>query len=290
MDVNMKRFLGSLVMMAATVGWAEDYPYCQILDRPEDTVWTVRGGLVTKAAVEAEGIDDLSMADLRAEGGFLYFQTDLGDFNLRGSIESYFFTGADDFDLPSQAGWARAEFEWITRTMGGQAIRLDANPGVYSDWKDLGGEDLFFPFGVSFIQAFNEQASVLAGLEFYPDFRRDFEPRVGLRWSPVETLLIDVFYPESRIMFSPTLEWDIYAGVRFTRDLEYQLDSDDPRKRFIYQENRLYAGVNWAFADDVKLMVQMGRVFDRNVDFRRAQSGADVDDAFFLRVGVGSVL
>ncbi len=291
---SSRRFAALLVALAGMSAMAQPYylgsDYCQILDRLEDPVWHGHIGYMTKERVREPGGDNFGITELGAHSGLAYFRTGFGDLDIRFGLDSLIFMGDGNLDLPDQVSALRLDARYVLRLNDGYAVRLGLEPGLYSDFKDISGDDFFLPFNLAAIRALTPDISVLVGAAFFPEFDRWFDPRIGMRWALSDYMLLDLFYPESRLIVRPNYDWRFLLGFRITEYLEYQLENTDDRRRLMYDDSRLYAGVETTIREGIQFMVQAGRVFDRSVDFKRIGGKSDVDDAFYIRVGIGGVI
>lgn len=289
----MKTWMLATVCGAALAGAAvaeEQYPYCQILDRVDEPAWQAHVGYVGQARVRDPHGQDVSMLNFKGGGGLYYWRTDAGDVDLSGAYDFTAFDGSGGVDLPNQVAALRLDAAYTWRQWDGSAVKVDLYPGVYSDLEDIGFDDLYMPFQVLGIQAFNPQLSGVFGVAIYPGFARSFDPRFGVRYAVSDELSVDLMYPESRVTYHPAAQWDVYAGLRNNPVAEYSLEDGDPRDAFQYDEARMYVGVNAPVNDLMRVMAQLGWTISRSVDFDRVQPARDVEDAFFVSLGVGGTL
>ncbi len=270
----------------ATAQYVEEY--CQILDRLDEPIWQAYAGVVGKSRVE--GFRDTGMIEAGGHFGLLYFRTGFGEFDLRAAIDSVFFTRSADIDLPHHVSAARLDLRYVMRLQDGYALRLGFEPGLYSEIEHASTDHLFYPFSLHGIRAFTPELSGLAGLNFYPGFDRLVDPRVGVRWAPSDYLMFDVFYPQTEIVFRPNFDWALRAGVEFREYLEYHLKNTDDRRRLMMDETRIYLGVDRLITQDLQWMVRIGRLVNRSIDFRRFEQEKDLDDAYFVRIGIGGLI
>lgn len=271
---------------AAFVQAQEKFPYCQILDGTEAPAWTVSAGYAESAALEAPKGRDVAVATLQGGGGLYYWRTGAGDVDLSGAYDLWFFDGSGGIGLPDQVGALRINAAYVSRNEKASAVQVNVYPGFYSDFEDLSFKDVALPFQVLGIQAFNPQMSGLIGLAVYPGFDRSFDPRFGVRVAPVAPLRIDLMYPETRITYRPD-EQEFYAGIRHDAVNEFRLADGDERRRFAIRETRLYAGASWPATGALRVVVEAGYLFNREVDFDRVESGHDWGEALYVRVGLG---
>jgi len=272
------------------LGQMGDYPYCQILDRQVDPLWEISLGYVALQDVEQAGADDFGLVEWSGRSGLAYLPTVVGTFDLRTALAFSFFLEDGGVDLPDQTGALSLNATWTYRTEAGFALQLGVDPGLYSDWEDLSGQDVFVPFRVRLIQSFHEQLSGLAGLNVYPEFDRLVDPLVGIRCGINDALLLDTAYPESRLLFAPNPVWQFSVGIEARLYPEFSLESGDERDRFMYDEVRWHFQVDRTLWGAVALTARVGEAFAREIDFEDQASSADVNDAFYFQVGVAGKL
>lgn len=288
----MKRSIacGLLALASTPVLAQQDFPYCQILDRVDEPAWQARLGWVADADVEAPTGKEFGQQKVSGGGGLYYWRTSLGDIDLAGAYDVTFYDGGGGIDLPDRTAALRLDAGSVWRWWDGSAVKVNVYPGIYSDLRDPGFEDLAVPFQVLGIQAFNPQVSGVLGFAIYPGFDRSFDPRFGVRVAASDQLSVDVMYPESRVLFRPAVNWDLYAVLRNEAVAQFQLEDDDPRDSFRSEETRVYVGLNAPVSAELRAMGRLGWVMNRSVDFGRAQAARDVGDAFFVELGVGGTL
>ncbi len=287
----MKSWLMVLLAGSAAAAWAQgDYPYCQILDRVDEPAWQAHIGFVDSSRVEAPDGESFRQQQVRGGGGLFFWRTAVGDIDLAGAYDVTFYDGSGGVGLPDKTAALRLDAGYVWRYWDGSALKLNVYPGLYSDLEDPGLDDLAMPLQVLGIQAFNPQVSGVLGVALYPGFDRSFDPRFGVRCALSDQWSVDVMYPESRLLYRPVENWDLYAGLRNEAVAEFQLEDDDPRDTYRYEETRVYVGLNAPVSTEVRAMVRLGWVLNRAVDFGRTQPARDVEDALFLQVGIGGTL
>jgi hypothetical protein len=209
---------------------------------------------------------------------------------LRSALELRAFTGDGGIGLPDQVGVLKLDVDFIHRTRGGFSLRLGLAPGLYSEFRNLSGRDFFIPFRVVAMRSFNPVCSGFLGAAVYPDFDHVVDPRVGLRWAVLEGLLLDLAYPESAVTVMPDGPLWVSAGLKVALYPEYQLEKDDPRERLLYDEKRWYGRVLLALSEATRFFVEAGQVFDREIAFAREAAASDLDDALYVKVGLGGFM
>ncbi len=262
------------------------YPYCQIADRVTEPTVSLSLGY-TPAEKVADTRFDFGFVEERARADFAFFRTRIGEFDFGATLDTWFNNG-DGLKLPDVFGRLSADVTWDWRTRDGLTFRAEAFPGFYTDYEDLDLDDGFIPFSLSGIQAFNPRVSGRLGAYVYPGFDRAFEPIVGVRWSPFDDLVVDAFFPRSRVAWRCIRPLTLVAGYEFNRTWEFAVAEDDPRDRFIYSERRWYVGADIVIDDFLHLTGRLGWLHDRSVDFTRNFIREDVDAAVFASAGVAA--
>ena len=261
------------------------YPYCQFVDRPEPEL-ALSLGYVTREPIEGTH-SDFGFVEERGHAEFGYFRTAAGDLSLGATLDAWIATGGQSVRLPAQFGRLSLDLRWDVRTREGLTFRMEAFPGFYNDFREFSGDAFFVPFALSGIQAINDQFSARVGVGIYPGFEAAFDPILGLRWAPFDSLRIDAGYPESRVAWTVVPDVTILAGFEIRRTLEFQT-CDDVRGDFLYREWRAYLGTDLALSDMAKCMVRAGTIRGRSVDFSAGDfQKRDVDNAFFFSIGIG---
>ncbi len=287
------------LMLVSFLAWPQGaaaqgdfYDYCSILDEPPEVMWQLGGGYSFRTGNSAEGWKDMGVFELYGIGGLAFIETvQGGDFNIEVHADSRILQGFDGSTSGYPLNRLALFVEYTHRFDYGWGLRVDAAPGLYSDFQDLRGKDLSFPFGLSVVRAMHEELSFLIGASIYPGFKRAADPRLGFRWAPYggETFRIDLMYPESllTVEFQPGI--GIHAGARFLPWPEYQLKKDDARDRLRFQENRVYAGFHAHAGEYGRWSVDIGYMFNREIHFRREEPGVRLDDTPYLGISYTSL-
>lgn len=268
------------------------YSTCCIMDRPTDVLWQLGGGYAFPADNTAARWDDLGILEFRGVGSLAYVETESwADFNIEVQADTRILQGFDGTSSGYPLNRLNLFVEYSQRLEHGLGFKLDASPGLYSDLQDFGGDDLGFPLGFSAVAAMHEELSFLLGVSVFPGFERVADPRLGLRWAPVGGgLRVDLFYPESLITAELTSGFGIHAGARFLPWLEYQLEEDDARDRLRFQENRVYGGLHFAVGEYGRLNLEGGLMFEREIEFKKAEPTVELDDAPFVGLTFTSLI
>lgn len=287
----MKKLLLSVLLLALghhVSAQVMDYPYCQIADRITEPAWHAELGYIPSSEVNDRS--SVAVTEWDAAVGMYYMPTDVGTIDVRARHRGRGFGGRGGINLPAQVGELLIDASWTIRQYNGLSIRLNVKPGIYSDFEDIGGQDLFVPFGGTAIYAFNELLSAQAGLNIYPGFDRYLDPVLGFRASIYDVLLVDLGYPETRVTYTQDDLWQVHVGYTVARYPEYQLEKDDARDRLRIDEDRLFFRWNYAAFYDAQLVIESGIVMNRSFDYDFGGRESEVDDSLYFRVGLSAML
>lgn len=263
---------------------------CPILDMPfaEDSGFGV--GYVTPAETTAAGWGELSAAEIGMWGRFGNWESDWGaDLDLLGQFDTMVLA-IDSDDLEEYPlTMARLRLQWSQRFEGGFGFELDTAPGLYSGLESFASDDFAVPFGGSWIVAFGPGAAAFIGATVYPTFDEELEPRVGLRLAQRDSVILDLAYPESRLVLAPHKRFRLVAGAQMLRCPEYNMGNDE-RERLRYDETRVYGGLELGVTRETRLSLQGGMLMDREFSFEAVGPDVEVEDAPFFRVGLSRML
>lgn len=282
--------VAALAPFLALSAAAQVAPFCQILDRDIPPAWEINGLYMVESDVDLPGAPDFSTTQIEGGGGLAYADVHVGSMDLTGSYDLRMFSSSAGLNLPDYVGELSLHGAYTWRSSEGQAVRVQVSPGLHSDLEEISADAIYFPFEVKLIQAFSPEVSGMMGLAFFPGFEQSVDPRFGIRWQIDDLLTLDLMYPESRLVLEPIEQWKIYAGVKVDLTPEWKLEEDDERESIAYNETRAFLGLQHPIADVLMVRYEGGVAFGRTFDFERLQGESDVDDAFYLRIGVSSPL
>jgi hypothetical protein len=157
-------------------------------------------------------------------------------------------------------------------------VRIEAEPGIYSDFRDVSSSDFNVPFiiGGSYIAGADLQW--ILGLSVDVNRRYPVIPAIGVRWSFADRWVLDAVLPSPRLEYEWKKGWTLYAGADF-KDGTYRVSNtfgnahDDSHLNSAiveYDEIRVGAGTSWKASKDFTLEVEGGYLPYREFDFHRA--------------------
>ena len=160
-------------------------------------------------------------------------------------------------------------------------IRLEATPGIYSDFHDLNSGDLNIPvaFGASYIAGPDLQWVI--GLRFDANAKYPVLPGVGVRWKFADKWVLNAIPPTPRLEYQLSKAATLYVGADLrggTYRVDGQFGSSHGNPKLNHSiveldEIRTGAGANWKLRNNLTLGLEAGYLAYRKFDFPRADVG-----------------
>ncbi|MBI5685587.1 MAG: hypothetical protein HZC54_10950 [Verrucomicrobia bacterium] len=155
-------------------------------------------------------------------------------------------------------------------------LRVEAHPGLYSDFKDLSFHDLNSPviFGASYLVDANLQWFL--GLRVDPRSRYWIVPAAGVRWKFADEWTLNLLVPQPRLEYELNKQWQLFLGARVLGG-SYRLAEDfgvrhgvDPRANdttLDFVEARVGPGVSWKVLPNLTIEAEVGCMVYREFEF-----------------------
>ncbi len=269
---------------------------CPVLDVPYRTFQGLEISHTLSADSRTEGWgDSISVTDVHFWGRWATLENDYGgELEVRGHLDLRVlegFAAASGIDRWHTLGMARLAMIWHQRFLGGVGMQLRVFPGLYGAL-DRPDSDVFaLPFGGTLVYAFAPDIALFGGVDAYPGFEVGIDPVLGGVYSYLDTLRVQVAYPETEVSWTPRASRIRTAfGARFSRWPEYSLGKGDERGRIRMTENQLYAGLSWETRGGTEVLIRGGYMRDRRVRFDADADGVKLADSPFLMIGFGGLL
>ena len=157
-------------------------------------------------------------------------------------------------------------------------LRVEAQPGFYSDFRELRQEDFNIPFLVGATYFVSKDFLCVFG--FSVDINRSPRvfPATGARWRIAPKVVIDAILPDPQIDYELNRNVTLHVGASL-KNGTYRVNDDFGTNRGIeklnngllnYTEVRAAAGVSWKMGRAVSVDLESGCVPYRKFDFTRA--------------------
>ncbi len=163
---------------------------------------------------------------------------------------------------------------------------LKLSPGFYSDFEDLGEDDLRMPTLALGGYSFNNGLSLVGGFIYRFGYRStQFIPALGFRYQPNQYWKFDAIAPRPGITYIASREIQLFVAGDFASD-EYELkDKSLGAKAIKYVDYKAMAGVNYLPIPTIKLSSSVGYAFERKFEFYDTiRSDQRMDDVPFFKI------
>jgi len=155
------------------------------------------------------------------------------------------------------------------------SLWMNARPGIYSDFRDIGWGDLNIPFNT--VLAWQAEEDVMWLLGIYVDLRSEFPVYggPGVRWRFAEYWTLNLIMPRPRLEFQASDDLLLYAGAEW-RQVAYRVANDLGTKTgnpalnnamLDYRELRVGTGMNYSFNRHFNLGLEGGYAAERRFHY-----------------------
>jgi hypothetical protein len=174
--------------------------------------------------------------------------------------------------------------------------RLEAIPGVYSDFEDFSGDDFNAPFGVEVSYAINP--NLVVGVQFSVDARREmpFVGIPGVRWRLNDRWLLSLWIPRPQIEYRATDELTLFAGASLTGGSYVVADDFGTRSgrpqlngaAVDFREVRVGGGLRWRVGKWLFAEAAGGWTVERRYDFHEEDTEIKAGGAPYVQASFGA--
>lgn len=175
------------------------------------------------------------------------------------------------------------------------AMRLEADPGFYSDFRDISWDDFNAPF--AFRVSYQSSPSLLWVVGLSVDLRSDLPVvgGLGVRWNFAEQWTLNLIMPRPRIEYAATENLTLFAGgelksgaYRVADDFGRAVGMPDLDNQVVdYRELRVGAGARYRFCPHFSAVLEGGWLIDRRFEYDDADLLLNGDGAPYLLLSVG---
>jgi hypothetical protein len=166
------------------------------------------------------------------------------------------------------------------------SIRL--YPGFYSDFKELGDDDLRMPVLALGGYGFDNGLSVVGGFAYRFGYHAgQFIPVLGFSYQPDQQWRFDLIAPRPGVTYFASRQLQLFVAGDFASD-EYELkDRTFGAKAIRYSDYKAMVGVTYLPVPAVKISTSVGYAFERRFAFfDGSRPDLRVDDAPFIKVSL----
>ncbi len=165
-------------------------------------------------------------------------------------------------------------------------MRLEASPGIYSDFQDISGKDFNAPVILGFSYFVNSRLQWVFGLS--ADFRREIPvlPGAGVRWQFADDWTLNFILPNPKLEYQidPTLSIfigaDLLGGTYAVSEKQGNgIGQPNLNNEIIeYTEARVGGGLEYKFHPAVSLQAEAGAVVYRKFSYENENLNVKADE------------
>jgi hypothetical protein len=166
-------------------------------------------------------------------------------------------------------------------------LRVEAQPGIYSDFVDIGIDDFNMPLIVGATWLYSKDVQWMFGMSI--NLQRQFPvlPGAGVRWKFADQWVLNLMVPRPRLEFELDKSITLYGGLNLL-GTTYRANENFANSHgrtnlndtpIDYWEVRAGAGVNWKIMPGLKLEAEAGLQTTRVYNFHRANTYMRNDDS-----------
>jgi hypothetical protein len=198
----------------------------------------------------------------------------------------YSFGLPDGAMLPNTLQQAAAVFGADIELGDSWLMRVEAEPGIYSDFKDIDFEDFNAPLILGFSYLANADLQWFMGMSV--NMRREIPvlPGAGVRWKFADQWTLFLLFPKPKLEYNYNDALTLYVGGEI-KGGTYKVSETFGRSHGVakldgatldYTEWRGGLGAEWKFRPGMTLDVDVGAMFSRTFDFHEEETRLKNDE------------
>ncbi len=209
--------------------------------------------------------------------------------------ESVWFGVQDSVSvIPNQVQSVNGSLGFRYRFLDKWSIAVSGTAGLYSDFADIGWEDVNFD-GYAYVgYQFCENLYVFAGVALVPDFQIPVLPAAGVRWKINDQWMLNVQLPKPTLEYEFVEGWKVYAfgqlaggTFRVAKDFgEASGESVLNNKWMSYLDIRAGGGLAYTWNEKLTFRAEVGSSLYRNIEYGGTDFGVDAGPAAFASAGL----
>lgn len=157
------------------------------------------------------------------------------------------------------------------------SLRAELQPGLYSDFEDISGDDFNAPFGLRAVYARSREFQWLFGINVDLRANNPVMGGFGFRWQFAKDWTLMFMVPEPRIEYAVSPELKLFAGASL-RGGTFRVAEDFGRRRgraaldnqdVDFREISVGAGLRWQIQPGLVLSTSVGWMLDRRFEYEK---------------------
>jgi hypothetical protein len=235
----------------------------------------------------AFGINDMLV---QATFGFPFFTRE-NPLLVTPAFELQLLEGPTAPSMPAQLYDASVSFMNLRKISDTFTLQIAATPGVHADFEEVTSESIRIPARLLGIWDWRPDTQLIFGVMYLARDDIQFLPAVGAIWTPSEESRWELIFPRPRIaqrfVYAGDLEWWWYVGGEFGGGTYTVADAGGLGPNVItLNDLRLLLGVERRMAGGINGRVELGYVFNRQIEFQELLPTYDASSTLLVRGGL----
>jgi hypothetical protein len=231
---------------------------------------------------------DVSMSDYRVKASRNFKLDDRLSLALGGGYGLKHIEAPSSSALPQDLHALYLEVGATYRFENKAFATLKMTPGLYSDFKDIGTDDLRMPILALGGYSFENGISVVGGCIYRFGYHAvQFIPALGFSYQPNHSWRIDLIAPRPAVTYFASRKLQLFVAGDFASD-EYEVN--DPAfgvKAIKYGDYKAMGGITYHPVPAIKLSTAVGYAFERRFVFYGSdRPDVRMDDVPFFKLSL----
>lgn len=259
-----------LVLLPTAAAWAAN---SMSISQELDTEYGYTGGVTTRGGgVSIHSVDEQS-ADVR----YVISPQVNKDLLLRLGVEwqRFSFGVPDHAPVPSVLQQASLVLGFDYQLADEWLMRVEAQPGIYSDFRNITWRDVDMPVVVGLVYLASPDLQWVFGLRVDARTQYPVFPAAGVRWKFSDQWTLDFMLPKPRLEYDVTEKLQLYVGAEvqagtFAVGQNFGTPRGQPKLNDAivdYLELHLGSGCSWKITPNVTIEAEAGLMPYRSFDF-----------------------
>ena len=194
-------------------------------------------------------------------------------------------------ELPPELYDASISFLHIRKFSERFSLHLGASPGVHSDFEKSSDEAIRIPARILGVWDWRPNTQLILGVLYLARDDVNFLPAGGIIWTPSEETRLELIFPRprfaQRFVYAGDIEWWWYVGGEFGGGSYAVRDAGGLGENVVtLSDLRLLLGVERQVTGGINSRVEIGYVFDRNIEFQETLPTFEPDPTLLVRGGI----
>lgn len=165
-----------------------------------------------------------------------------------------------------------------------------ARPGLYSDFEDIGGDDVNMPTLFTFTYVQSPELIWLFGINLDLFSKNPVIPAIGLRWGFAPAWTFSLGFPRTGFAYAATDRLTLHMGASLAGGSFHvsERQANGLRDTLLdYREIRVGVSAEYAISATLKVELETGQSVDRNFDYFDRDYEIEGDSAPYVRLSFG---